>query len=200
MLFAFFVIIAYLLGSINPSIIQGRMRGIDIKKEGSGNAGTTNTLRVMGKKAAVVSLVCDIMKGVVSVLIGGIAGPICACACALACFCGHVWPAYYHFKGGKGVATCFGAVLAVNWRIAVMCLAVVVVIVLVTKMMSAGSIAGAAVLPAVSLWMEPFFVPFAAAMSAIIIIKHRGNIERIVNGKESKLSFGKNKTGGKSGK
>ena len=200
MLFAFFVIIAYLLGSINPSIIQGRMRGIDIKKEGSGNAGTTNTLRVMGKKAAVVSLVCDIMKGVVSVLIGGIAGPICACACALACFCGHVWPVYYHFKGGKGVATCFGAVLAVNWRIAVMCLAVVVVIVLITKMMSAGSIAGAAALPAVSLWMEPFFVPFAAAMSAIIIIKHRGNIERIVNGKESKLSFGKNKTGGKSGK
>ena len=200
MLFAFFVIIAYLLGSINPSIIQGRMRGIDIKKEGSGNAGTTNTLRVMGKKAAVVSLVCDIMKGVVSVLIGGIAGPICACACALACFCGHVWPVYYHFKGGKGVATCFGAVLAVNWRIAVMCLAVVVVIVLITKMMSAGSIAGAAALPAVSMWMEPFFVPFAAAMSAIIIIKHRGNIERIVNGKESKLSFGKNKTGGKSGK
>ena len=200
MLFALFVIIAYLLGSINPSIIQGRLKGIDIKKEGSGNAGTTNTLRVMGKKAAVISLVCDILKGVVSVLLGTIAGPVCSCACALACFCGHIWPVYYHFKGGKGVATCFGAVLAVNWRIALLCLVVVVVIVLITKMMSAGSIAGAAALPAVSLWLEPLFVPFAAAMAVIIIVKHRSNIERIVNGKESKLSFGKKKTGGKSGK
>lgn len=200
MLFALFAAAAYLLGSINPSIIQGRMKGIDIKKEGSGNAGTTNTLRVMGKKAAVVSLVCDILKGVVSVLLGSIAGPTCAFVCALACFCGHIWPIYYHFKGGKGVATCFGAVLAVNWRIAVMCLAVVVVIVLITKMMSAGSIAGAAALPAVSYFLEPLFVPFAAAMAVIVIIKHRSNIDRIVNGKESKLSFGKNKTGGRSGK
>ena len=190
-LFVLFVVAAYLLGSINPSIIQGRLKGIDIKKEGSGNAGTTNTLRVMGKKAALISLVGDILKGVVSVLLGSIAGPLCACTCAVACFCGHVWPAYYHFKGGKGVATCFGVVLAVNWKIALICLAVVVVIVLITKMMSAGSIAGAASLPLVSMLLEPLFVPFAAVMTVIMIIKHRGNIERIVNGKESKLNFKK---------
>ena len=190
MKFVLFVIIAYLLGSINPSIIQGRLRGIDIKKEGSGNAGTTNTLRVMGKKAALISLVFDVLKGVVSVLLGSIADPLCACACALACFCGHIWPVYYHFKGGKGVATCFGAVLAVNWRIALLCLAAVAAVVLLTKMMSAGSIAGAAVLPLISYRLEQLFVPFAAVMTVIIIIKHRSNIERIVNGKESRLSFG----------
>lgn len=200
MKFALFVIVTYLLGSINPSIIQGRLKGIDIKKEGSGNAGTTNTLRVMGKEAALVSLVCDVLKGVISVLLGGLAGPYCAYACALSCFCGHIWPAYYHFKGGKGVATCFGTVLAVNWKLALICLSAVVVIVLITKMVSAGSIIGAAVLPAVSLMMEPLFVPFAAAMAVIIIVKHRSNIDRIVNGKESKLSFGKNKKGKKAGK
>lgn len=189
-MFVLFVIIAYLLGSINPSIIQGRLRGIDIKKEGSGNAGTTNTLRVMGKKAALISLICDVLKGVVSVLLGSIAGPLCACACALACFCGHIWPVYYHFRGGKGVATCFGTVLAVNWRVALICLAVVAAVVLITKMMSAGSIAGAAALPLISCWLEALFVPFAAAMTVIIIVKHRSNIERIVSGKESRLSFG----------
>ena len=99
------IIIAYFLGNISPAIILGRMNGIDIKKEGSGNAGTTNVLRTLGKKAAVITMVVDILKGVIGVKLGLlIAGPAVASWCAVAAFCGHIWPALYNFRGGKGVA------------------------------------------------------------------------------------------------
>ena len=87
----------------------------DIHKEGSGNAGTTNALRVMGKKAGVITLVVDVLKGTIAVLIGFLlAGSAGEAWCVLAVFCGHVWPVFYKFKGGKGVATAFGALLGLN--------------------------------------------------------------------------------------
>ena len=110
------VVIAYFIGNISPSIILGKMAGVDIKKEGSGNAGTTNALRVLGKKAALITLVIDIGKGVLAVAAGNlIGGAETGYLCAIAVFCGHIWPCFYSFKGGKGVATAFGAILAVNW-------------------------------------------------------------------------------------
>ena len=98
-------IIAYFIGNISPSTIQARIHGIDIKKEGSGNAGTTNALRVLGKKAAIITLVVDILKGVVSVLLGWfLAGQLGAICCALMVMIGHVWPVIY--KGKIGRASC----------------------------------------------------------------------------------------------
>lgn len=186
------VVIAYLLGSINPAILMGRARGIDIKKEGSGNAGTTNTLRVMGKKAAGAVLLCDVLKGVAAVFIGSAAKtPLSAYFCALAVFAGHIWPCFFRFKGGKGVATAFGAVLAVNWRIALAALAVVAVITVLTRMMSAGSVCGAFSLPVFSLVFEKPFFFWGLAIGLVIILKHRSNIKRILAGTESKLSFKK---------
>ena len=100
LLYVIAIVIAYFLGNISPSILLGRAMGVDIKKEGSGNAGTTNALRVLGKKAAVITLVVDIGKGVIAVLLGNaLAGPQAAMYCALAAFAGHVWPAMFHFKG-----------------------------------------------------------------------------------------------------
>ena len=100
------LVIAYLLGNISPSTLLAKAKGIDIHKEGSGNAGTTNALRVMGKKAGVITLVVDVLKGTVAVLIGFLlAGSAGEAWCVLAVFCGHVWPVFYKFKGGKGVAT-----------------------------------------------------------------------------------------------
>ena len=190
-MFILFVIIAYFLGCFSMSILLGRRAGVDIKKEGSGNAGTTNTLRVLGKKAAAMVLLCDVAKGVIAVLLGRIAGVNCAYACAIFVFAGHIWPAFYGFKGGKGVATAFGACLAVNWKIALLCLAVVVIVTLITKRMSAGSLCGALALPVLSVFIERPFWPYAAAIAIVILIKHRSNIQRLVKGEEPPISFKK---------
>ncbi|MBR6585722.1 MAG: glycerol-3-phosphate 1-O-acyltransferase PlsY [Firmicutes bacterium] len=186
------VIIAYALGNISPSIIQGKLHGIDIKKEGSGNAGTTNTLRVLGKKAAVITLVIDVLKGVAAVLIGNaLAGEQAGYLCALAVFCGHIWPCIYGFKGGKGVATAFGALLAVNWALGLSALAIVALGVIVTMKMSVGSILGAATFPLVCWFIEPGFIAIGTVMAVIILVKHRANIGRLMRGEEPKMSFKK---------
>ena len=186
------VIIAYALGNISPSIIQGKLHGIDIKKEGSGNAGTTNTLRVLGKKAAVITLVIDVLKGVAAVLIGNaLAGEQAGYLCALAVFCGHIWPCIYGFKGGKGVATAFGALLAVNWALGLSALAIVALGVIVTMKMSVGSILGAATFPLVCWFIEPDFIAIGIVMAVIILVKHRANIGRLIRGEEPKMSFKK---------
>ena len=190
-MFYVFIVIAYLLGCISPSIIQGRLAGIDIKKEGSGNAGTTNALRVLGKKAALITLIVDICKGVIAVLLGSIAGPLCSYFCALAVFAGHIWPVFYGFKGGKGVATAFGAIVSVNWKVGLISLAIAAVLTLITKRMSAGSICAAVGMVILTLVFEKAFWPFAAVIAVIIIIKHRSNIKRLIKGEEPPISFGK---------
>ncbi len=188
-MFVLYIIAAYLFGCVSPSIIQGRMRGIDIKKEGSGNAGTTNTLRVLGKKAAIITLAVDVLKGVIAVELGAINSPLCSYICAVAVCVGHVWPIFYGFKGGKGVAATFGAILGVNPLLALICLAVVAIVTLVTRYMSAGSISGAVALVIAVTLIENNFWPEALAIALIVIAKHRTNIQRLIKGEESKLSF-----------
>lgn len=184
------ILIAYFIGNISPSTMLAKARGLDIKKEGSGNAGTTNALRVMGAKAGVITLVVDVIKGVVAVLLGHIlAGPMCGAYCAVAVIAGHVWPVIYKFKGGKGVATTFGAILAINPLLALMTLAVVAITVLITKRMSAGSVMGALFFPILCFFNEPSFFLMGMLLAAIVIIKHRANIVRLLNGEEPKLGF-----------
>ncbi len=190
-MFYVFIVIAYLLGSISPSIIQGRLAGVDIKKEGSGNAGTTNTLRVLGKKAALITLIVDIGKAVLAVFLGSTQGDLCSYICAVAVFAGHIWPVYFGFKGGKGVATAFGAILMVNWKLALIALAIAAVLTIVTKRMSVGSIFAALGMAVLSVFMEKGFWPYAALIAVIIIIKHRGNIKRLLRGEEPPISFKK---------
>jgi glycerol-3-phosphate acyltransferase PlsY len=192
------IIISYLIGSISPSILIGRARGIDIKKEGSGNAGTTNALRVLGAKAAVITLVVDILKGLLpAILFPLIFGmPELCYWSSLAAFIGHLFPVYYGFKGGKGVAVAFGGLLGVNWKLALLCLLTVVIVTLITKRMSAGSISGAALAVVYAIFLEKGFLPFIIIMAALIIFMHRGNIKRLINGEEPPLGFlaGKGKT------
>ncbi len=183
-------IAAYLIGNISPSIIMAKMKGIDIRKEGSGNAGTTNALRVMGKKAGLITLVIDVLKGTAAVVMGSIiADDMGAMVCVIAVFCGHVWPVIFGFKGGKGVATAFGALLGLNPLMALSVLAVVVIFVLITKRMSVGSILGAASFPFISFFMERDFVVFGTILALIVIIKHRANIVRLVRGEEPVMSI-----------
>ena len=190
--FVILLLIAYMLGNISPSTILAKAKGIDIKKAGSGNAGTTNALRVLGAKAAVITLVIDIGKGFLAVFIAGrFLDPMQVSFCALAVFLGHVWPLLLKFKGGKGVATAFGALLALNWQLALICLGIVVLVVLVTRMVSLGSVTAALAFPFLAYFMEKEFLPAGICMALILIFKHRANIARILSGNESKLCFKK---------
>lgn len=190
--FVIAVVIAYFLGNISPSILLGRAMGIDIKKEGSGNAGTTNALRVMGKKAGIITLVIDILKGFIAVELGFlIAGHQAGLVCALMAFLGHIFPVCFHFKGGKGVAVAFGALLGVNWMLALTALAVVVVVVAVFRMVSLGSILAALSFPFACWYFQPDFICIGCVMALILLWAHRGNIKRLLKGEENKLSFKK---------
>ena len=187
-------VVAYLLGNISPSIIMSRLKGSDIREHGSGNAGTTNMLRTYGKKAAALTLVIDVIKGAAAVLIGrAVGGETGACVAVVAVICGHIWPCFYGFKGGKGVAASLGALLALSPRLALAVAVIAIAVMAVTRMVSAGSVAAAVSLPFLSLWLARPFFPFSVVMALIVIFKHRSNIGRIMRGEESKLDFSKYK-------
>ncbi|MBE6037398.1 MAG: glycerol-3-phosphate 1-O-acyltransferase PlsY [Clostridiales bacterium] len=186
------ILLAYALGNISPSILIARAAGIDIRKEGSGNAGTTNVLRVMGNKAAAATLVIDVLKGVVAVLIGKLAGGmVLGALCALAVFCGHIWPAAFGFKGGKGIATGLGILLTLDWRIGLCCLGVAVLCFVTVQRVSVGSLLATLALPFLAWYFCPQILPIMILMAVIVWVKHRANIKRILKGEEPKFSFKK---------
>lgn len=151
-------------------------------------------MRVLGKKAALITLLVDIGKGFLAVEIGFLLStPKAAMLCALAAFIGHIWPVLFRFKGGKGVAVAFGAILGVNWQMALVCLAVVILAVLLTRMVSMGSVIIAVSFPVITWFMERDFFWIGCIMAVIMIYAHRSNIRRIINGEENKLSFSSKK-------
>lgn len=184
------VIVAYALGCISPATILAKKRGIDIRKEGSGNPGTTNTLRVMGKKEALIVLLVDVLKGAIAVILAGtLIGMDAAMVAAVFVFIGHVFPVTHKFQGGKGVATAFGALTAIHPAIGFGCLGIVIVCVAISRRMSVGSIIGAIACPVLSFIIEPRFFLYALFMAVIVLLKHAGNIKRLMRGEEPKLSF-----------
>ncbi len=187
------VLVSYFLGDISPAILIGRLMGVDIRKEGSGNAGTTNVLRVLGAKAAAATLLIDILKGVAAVLLGRYIGgsETMAVICGLAAFCGHIWPLLFGFRGGKGIATGFGILLTVNPTIGLLCLAVAAAAMLISQRVSVGSLLGAAAAVALAFRFQPNDVFWFFIMAAIVYIKHRGNIWRLLHGQEPKVNFKK---------
>ena len=182
------IVIAYILGNISPSTILAKRRGMDIKHEGSGNAGTTNTLRVLGVHAALITLVVDIGKGVLAVMLARWICPAAVMYCALAAFLGHVFPVFLKFKGGKGVAVAFGVLLAMNWKLALAAFGVVAVVVVLTRRVSPGSIAIAVVFPLLVYWMEPDFFYLSIIMALIVFFKHWSNLMRLSHGEEKPIT------------
>lgn len=182
---------SYFIGCISPATIVAKANGIDIRSEGSGNPGTTNVLRTLGKKAAAITLLIDMLKGAVPVIIGSFAGPVFAFGCGVMALFGHIWPFQFKFKGGKGVATGIGVILAVNPLLGLMLLVVFAVVVAITKYVSLGSCLAALVMPALAIVLMPDFFWFAVIIAVVIILKHRANIARVFKGEESKLSFSK---------
>lgn len=203
-------IIAYLIGSINFSvIISKKVAGFDVREKGSGNAGSTNMLRSVGKGAAVLTLLCDILKGVVAILIAIGIGNLVKDAdkgllvqiAGVAVVLGHTFPIFFGFKGGKGVATSLGVLLMSNWQIGLICLVFAVVLMALTRMVSLGSCAAAVLFPVLTLFINQhytvltdgksgrvYFV-YSVILAIIVLYNHRSNIKRILSGTENKLSF-----------
>lgn len=148
-------VIAYLIGSINFSVILSKkMAGFDVREKGSGNAGSTNMLRSVGKKAAALTLICDILKGVVAIGIAILVGiifnaqdkAIFVQIAGIAVVIGHTFPIFFGFKGGKGVATSLGVLIMSNWQIGLICLVFAIVLMILTRMVSLRFLYGSCVI------------------------------------------------------
>jgi len=182
---------AYLLGSIPTGLLLGKLYGIDVRKEGSGNIGATNLYRTVGRKVGIMTLIGDCLKGLLPVILAwklGLLEPMQAWI-GLAAFCGHVFSVFLLFKGGKGVATALGVFLALAPLAVLGALAVFILLVAVWRYISLGSIVAAAVMPLI-IWFMPHtqqLLIATALISAIVIIKHHTNISRLMAGTESKF-------------
>jgi glycerol-3-phosphate acyltransferase PlsY len=183
----------YVLGSISFAVLLVRKRtGKDIRQEGSGNAGATNVLRSHGKGLAIAVALADVAKGAAAVLLARLftAEPRVAAAAGLAAIVGHVFPLFYGFRGGKGVATAVGAFLALTPLATLLCVAVFVLIVAATRYVSLGSVVAMCLLPPVAglLFHAPRPVVVAAAGAALLILaKHFENLKRLARGEERRL-------------
>ena len=204
-------IIAYLIGSVNFSVIfSKKFAGFDVREKGSGNAGTTNMLRSVGKKAAAITLICDILKGVVAIGIAILFGYIPEMnkelllqIAGVAVILGHTFPVFFGFKGGKGVATSLGVLLLSNWQIGLICLVFALVLMILTRMVSVGSCAAAILFPVLTLFINEHYTVltegksgnvyfiYSVILAIIVLFNHRENIKRLLNGTENKISFNK---------
>lgn len=197
-------IVAYVIGSINFAVILSRkFAGFDVREKGSKNAGTNNILRTVGKKAALLTLICDILKGVAAILIAILAKTMWSdfnintlkYIAGFMVILGHTYPIFFEFRGGKGVATAIGVLLMLNWKIGLICLIFGLIIIAITRMVSLGSMIGAILFPIITLFMQENLefmgVTVSFAIGLLVIFNHRSNIKRIKEGKENKLSFKK---------
>jgi len=181
--------VGYLLGSIPFGLLVTRAAGLgDVRKIGSGNIGATNVLRTGNRKLAALTLLLDTLKGTAAVLIGAWFGPLAAMAGGLGAFAGHLFPVWLGFKGGKGVATYLGVLLALAWKGALVFAVVWLAVAALTRYSSLSALVAAVAVP-VFLYAtgNPEIAAFVAVLSAIIIVKHRANIARLIAGTESRI-------------
>ncbi len=196
------IVVAYLLGSIPTSVWVGkRFYGIDIREHGSKNAGATNTIRVLGWKAGLPVFIIDGLKGSISAslvlftsLIPGTNNYVAfQLVLGFAALLGHIFPIFAKFKGGKGVATLLGVVIAISPIPALLCFVIFVIVLLLFKYVSVGSIIAGMCYPLMIFFIftgEPVSLKIASiVMSVALIITHKKNIKRLINGEESKASF-----------
>ena len=183
------LIVAYLLGSLSSAILLSKIMGFqDPRSEGSKNPGATNVLRIAGKKAAFLTLVGDCLKGFIPVLVAAalFTDPLVVALTAFAAFAGHCFPIFFAFRGGKGVATAIAATVAFNWMIGAILIAIWLLFARVFKISSLAAIISFCALPALVYWQLPDLKVAAifAAISIILIWRHRANIQRLLGGNE----------------
>lgn len=192
---------AYLIGSVNFSIILSKLiAGKDIRESGSGNAGATNMLRTYGKKMGALTLLLDVLKGVVTVwLVKELSDSITlAYFAGLFVILGHNFPVYFGFKGGKGVATSLGVVLVLDWKAGLIVAVIAILIMALTRYVSLGSICGGALFIIIEFVkalitgdISAVRLICAVLIGGLLIVRHHANIKRLLNGTENKLGAAK---------
>ncbi|MCG8080282.1 MAG: glycerol-3-phosphate 1-O-acyltransferase PlsY [Candidatus Thiodiazotropha taylori] len=191
------VVIAYLLGSISSAIIVCRLMGLpDPRSQGSNNPGATNVLRIGGKKAAAITLFGDMVKGLIPMLIAHLfdAPPLYLALTGLAAFLGHLYPVFFNFKGGKGVATALGVQFGLHWGVG---LAVALVWLFTAKVVNISSLSALismALAPIIVwlIWPAPELIVMQIVISVILFWRHRSNITNLISGAEDKISESEN--------
>jgi glycerol-3-phosphate acyltransferase PlsY len=196
------LLIAYLLGTLLGSLILGRLRGIDIRSMGSGNAGATNAMRTQGKLFGFLVLAIDIAKGMVAVwwlpsvvlpeigIDSGVSREWLTAACGFAVIVGHVYPVWFAFRGGKGAATVIGVVAAMDLRLLLPMLLSWIIVLLLSGYVGLATMLSTVVLAVTVVVLQPNNVPlcgFCAAVAVFVIFTHRGNIARMRAGKENRV-------------
>jgi glycerol-3-phosphate acyltransferase PlsY len=194
----FNIILAYLVGSIPTAVWYGKIfHGIDVRQHGSGNAGATNSLRTFGKKAGIIVLIVDFLKGFLAVKAASLFSTetdnILPLIMGLAVITGHIFPIFAQFRGGKGVATAMGVLVATFPWAALGCVLTFMIVVFVTKYVSLASLLGALAFPiqlTFNFWHDnanKYAIGFASVIFVILLIMHRENIQRLIQGTESKF-------------
>ena len=198
-------LITYLVGSFPTGYVVGCLRGIDVRKVGSGNVGATNVTRILGKHFGYPVFVIDFLKGLVAVLLAGaishrchfdsIASDFCAALGGIFSVVGHSFPVWLGFRGGKGVATSLGVIFGISWVAALIMGALWIIIFKITRYVSVASIAAAVVLPVAMIALfflnqlrSPVLVYFSLCLTAIVVIRHRSNLSRLLSGTEPRFS------------
>ena len=186
----------YLFGSISTAIIVCKLMGLpDPRTGGSGNPGATNVARLGGKKAAAFTLAGDLLKGLLPVLIGHAmhASAAILAATALAAFLGHLYPVFFGFRGGKGVATALGVIYGLYWQVGLLTTAIWLVMALLFRYSSLAALVAILLTPLgfMWLWPEPPVIVAMSIMTIMLFWRHRSNIANLLSGKEGKISFGK---------
>lgn len=196
------ILLAYLLGTLLGSLILGRLRGVDIRSMGSGNAGATNALRTQGKLFGLLVLVIDIAKGMVAVwwlpaaalpsigIDAGVSREWLSVACGFAVIVGHVYPVWFDFRGGKGAATVLGVIAALELRLLLPLLVSWFIVLLLSGYVGLATMLSTVALAAAVYLLEPGNVPlctFCTAVAVFVIYTHRGNIARMRAGKENRV-------------
>jgi glycerol-3-phosphate acyltransferase PlsY len=179
----------YLLGSIPFAYIVTQAFGLgDIRQVGSGNVGTTNVLRTGNKLATALTLVGDVGKGVVAVLVAKQFGDMPAVAAALGAFAGHIFPVWLNFKGGKGVATCLGILAVLSWPVAALSFGTWLASVAITRISSLSALVAAVAAPIFMAFFGPWlYTAGSVILAALVFVTHRENIARLMKGKEPRI-------------
>ena len=189
--------LGYLLGGIQSAILYGRFKGIEIRNHGSGNAGATNTLRVLGKKAALIVFLCDVLKAIIAVRLAQLFFPETALLAGLyagiGAILGHSYPLFFKFKGGKGIAVTVGAIYMIDLRTAIIVSLIFIVSAWITRIVSISSLLLTAFIP---VFLFVFYkgnehiveiVILGIMIAGITVYRHKANIKRLIEGTESKL-------------
>lgn len=186
------IVAGYMAGSLSAAIITCRLMGLpDPRTLGSKNPGATNVLRVGGKKAAAITLLGDAIKGVIPVVVAQIMQqpPLILSLVALAAFLGHLYPVFFNFRGGKGVATFFGVLLAMTWQVGLATIATWLIMAKLFKISSLSALTAATLTPFYMWWLRPEkeFIIVSIVISAILLWRHRSNIRNLIAGTEGKI-------------